>query len=84
MLTRNSKDAWSSEKILTVMAGSMLALYSIKLIYEYATETEEEEQDTKEDAGQETLGADLVRGCCCCPMLPQSAAFLKRKEHPKP
>ncbi|CAE7221263.1 unnamed protein product [Symbiodinium natans] len=59
MLTRNSKDAWSSEKILTVMAGSMLALYSIKLIYEYATETEEEEQDTKEDAGQENKYAKV-------------------------
>ena len=56
MVTRNSKDAWSSEKILTVLAGSMLALYSIKLLHEWVTEAEEEPQDTKEDAGQETLG----------------------------
>ena len=59
MVTRNSKDAWSSEKILTVLAGSMLALYSIKLLHEWVTEAEEDPQDTKEDAGQETLGPNL-------------------------
>ena len=30
-ITRNNKDAWSSEKILTVLAGSMLAIYSVTL-----------------------------------------------------
>ncbi|OLQ09419.1 hypothetical protein AK812_SmicGene6976 [Symbiodinium microadriaticum] len=59
MVTRNSKDAWSSEKILTVLAGSMLALYSIKLLHEWVTEAEEEPQDTKEDAGQENKYAKV-------------------------
>eukprot|EP00435_Cladocopium_sp_Y103_P053984 s85_g17.t1 len=37
-ITRNAKDAWSSEKILTVLAGSMLAIYSVKLLHEWWTE----------------------------------------------
>jgi len=53
-LTRNAKDAWSSDKILTVGAGTMLCLYSIKLIKEYIDEMNEEGgDDTKEDAGDE-------------------------------
>ncbi|CAE7244565.1 unnamed protein product [Symbiodinium sp. CCMP2592] len=59
MVTRNSKDAWSSEKILTVLAGSMLALYSIKLLHEWVTEAEEDPQDIKEDAGQENKYAKV-------------------------
>ncbi|CAE7233543.1 unnamed protein product, partial [Symbiodinium pilosum] len=59
MLTRNSKDAWSSEKILTVLAGSMLAVYSIKLVYEYMTESDGDPQDTKEDAGEENKYAKV-------------------------
>ncbi|CAE7797394.1 unnamed protein product [Symbiodinium sp. CCMP2456] len=59
MVTRNSKDAWSSEKILTVLAGSMLALYSVKLLHEWVTEAEEDPQDTKEDAGQENKYAKV-------------------------
>lgn len=34
-LTKDAKDAWSTEKILTVAAGSMLCVYSVKLTYEY-------------------------------------------------
>jgi len=53
-LTKNAKDAWSSDKILTVAAGTMLALYSIKLLKEYWDEMNEEgDDDTKEDAGDE-------------------------------
>jgi len=53
-LTKNAKDAWSSDKILTVAAGTMLAVYSIKLIKEYIDEmNEEDDDDTKEDAGDE-------------------------------
>jgi len=51
-LTRDAKDAWSSEKILTVLAGSMLALYSIKLLYEWWTESEEE-NDEKDEEGEQ-------------------------------
>lgn len=48
MLTRNSEDAWSSEKILTVSAGGLLALYSVKLGYDYFMEDGEGENDTEE------------------------------------
>jgi len=48
LLTKNAKDAWSTDKILTVLAGSMLAIYSVKLVYEYMTETGDEE--TSEEA----------------------------------
>jgi hypothetical protein len=37
-LTGGAKDAWSPEKILTVGAGCMLALYSLKLSWEYYQE----------------------------------------------
>jgi hypothetical protein len=43
ILTGGSKDAWSTEKILTVGAGIMLALYSVKLTYEYIQECREGE-----------------------------------------
>lgn len=44
-LTGGSKDAWSTEKILTVAAGCMLALYSVKLTYEYYQECTEEAEN---------------------------------------
>jgi hypothetical protein len=47
-LLRDQKDAWSSDKILTVGAGSLLALYAIKLAYDYFTESEEEESKPEE------------------------------------
>merc|ERR1712224_456773 len=40
-LTRGADDIWSTEKILTVAAGSMLAVYSVKLAYEYYQEQQE-------------------------------------------
>jgi cadmium resistance protein CadD (predicted permease) len=40
-MTGGNKDAWSTEKILTVAAGSMLTLYSIKLTYDYIQEQNE-------------------------------------------
>jgi len=42
-LTGGAKDAWSTEKILTVGAGCLLTLYSIKLTYEWIQECNEEE-----------------------------------------
>eukprot|EP00931_Biecheleriopsis_adriatica_P070621 TRINITY_DN4439_c0_g1_i2.p1 TRINITY_DN4439_c0_g1~~TRINITY_DN4439_c0_g1_i2.p1 ORF type:complete len:286 (-),score=36.15 TRINITY_DN4439_c0_g1_i2:115-888(-) len=56
MLTRNSKDAWSSEKILTVIAGILLVLFAIKLIF--CEEADEEE--TKEDEGEENKYAKVA------------------------
>jgi len=42
-ITRQSgaKDVWSTEKILTVAAGTMLAIYAVKLTYEYVQEYKE-------------------------------------------
>lgn len=42
LLTGGNKDAWSTEKILTVGAGCLLTLYSIKLSYEWYQECNEE------------------------------------------
>lgn len=55
VLTGGNKDAWSTEKILTVGAGCLLALYSIKLSYEYYQELMEgdEENGAPEDASPE-------------------------------
>jgi len=51
----DSKDVWSTEKILTVSAGCLLTLYSIKLTHEWCTEEPEEGEN-------EGAGADLVGG----------------------
>lgn len=42
-ITGGAKDAWSTERILTVGAGCLLALYSVKLTYEWYQECNEEE-----------------------------------------
>lgn len=44
-LTGGNKDAWSTEKILTVGAGCLLSLYSIKLSYEWYQECNEESEE---------------------------------------
>lgn len=49
-LTRGQKDAWSSEKILTVGAGLMLAVYSVKLWHEYFTDDGDDDQKDGADA----------------------------------
>jgi len=46
-LTSGAKGIWTTEKILTVFACSLLAIYSVKLTYEYFTE--EDEDSTEED-----------------------------------
>mmetsp|Transcript_79329 Transcript_79329/g.137544 ORF Transcript_79329/g.137544 Transcript_79329/m.137544 type:complete len:289 (+) Transcript_79329:178-1044(+) len=48
-LTGGNKDAWSTEKILTVGAGCLLAVYSVKLTYEYIQEMREGGDDDKEE-----------------------------------
>lgn len=47
-ITGGNKDAWSTEKILTVGAGCLLAVYSVKLTYEWIQEMREgsEEEET--------------------------------------
>lgn len=41
-LTKDAKNAWSIDKILTVSAGTLLALYAVKLTYEFFTEEDED------------------------------------------
>lgn len=55
-LTRDAPGAWSTDKILTVTAGSLLALYSLKLGHEYITELREgsdDDDDSKDSAERE-------------------------------
>lgn len=47
-ITGGAKDAWSTEKILTVGAGCLLSLYSVKLSYEYYQECYEEAEPPTE------------------------------------
>lgn len=42
MLTRGATDIWSTNKILTVSAAAMLAIYAVKLTYEYIGELRSE------------------------------------------
>lgn len=54
-LTNGSKHAWSTEKILTVFAGCLLAVYSVKLLHEYIQECGEEAGEEEADkAGLES------------------------------
>lgn len=51
ILTAGAKDAWSTEKILTVGAGCLLSLYSVKLTYEWIQECNEPaEEEPPEDS----------------------------------
>eukprot|EP00746_Dinoflagellata_sp_MGD_P144254 gnl/MRDRNA2_/MRDRNA2_77007_c0_seq2.p1 gnl/MRDRNA2_/MRDRNA2_77007_c0~~gnl/MRDRNA2_/MRDRNA2_77007_c0_seq2.p1 ORF type:complete len:273 (-),score=49.93 gnl/MRDRNA2_/MRDRNA2_77007_c0_seq2:379-1197(-) len=52
-ITRNNEDAWSTEKILTVAAGSMLAVYAVKLTYEYIQEWREGGDDDNDKKPEE-------------------------------
>jgi cadmium resistance protein CadD (predicted permease) len=81
-MTGGDKNAWSTEKILTVAAGSMLTLYSIKLTYDYIQEQNEgaegegENQETDFEAGTysqvaqddylEAYESDRPNGICTC------------------
>lgn len=51
-LTGGAKDAWSTEKILTVAAGVMLTLYAIKLTYEYCQELNEDNEGENERSSE--------------------------------
>jgi len=56
-ITGNSKDAWSTEKILTVGAGCLLALYSVKLSYEWYQECGQEEEPNENPDGNPDGGS---------------------------
>eukprot|EP00747_Dinoflagellata_sp_TGD_P221037 gnl/TRDRNA2_/TRDRNA2_92937_c0_seq1.p1 gnl/TRDRNA2_/TRDRNA2_92937_c0~~gnl/TRDRNA2_/TRDRNA2_92937_c0_seq1.p1 ORF type:complete len:256 (-),score=37.39 gnl/TRDRNA2_/TRDRNA2_92937_c0_seq1:318-1085(-) len=50
-LTAGNKHAWTPDKILTVGAGTMMAIYSVKLSYEYIMEWREGGGEKEEDKG---------------------------------
>mmetsp|Transcript_92052 Transcript_92052/g.205752 ORF Transcript_92052/g.205752 Transcript_92052/m.205752 type:complete len:251 (-) Transcript_92052:116-868(-) len=54
LLTGGSKNAWSTEKILTVTAGCLLAVYSVKLLYEYIQECREGDGEEKGEPGPDS------------------------------
>eukprot|EP00929_Paragymnodinium_shiwhaense_P049371 TRINITY_DN24908_c0_g1_i1.p1 TRINITY_DN24908_c0_g1~~TRINITY_DN24908_c0_g1_i1.p1 ORF type:complete len:270 (+),score=41.57 TRINITY_DN24908_c0_g1_i1:130-939(+) len=57
-LTGNDENAWSTDKILTVGAGIMLSLYSVKLVGEYVQEEAdgEEEKEPQEACSRNDSG----------------------------
>jgi hypothetical protein len=55
-LRGNQKNVWSTGRILTVAAGSLLAAYSVKLAYEYFTD--DENDDNNEECIELESGAD--------------------------
>lgn len=79
-MTGGNKDAWSTEKILTVVAGCLLAVYAVKLSCEYYEELMEGEEGGEEDPSAENGVYNTVptdeekaeeyesgrsRPCCC-------------------
>jgi hypothetical protein len=48
MLTGDKPGSWSTGKILTVTAGTLLSIYTVKLAYEYMTESDEEDAESGE------------------------------------
>jgi len=55
MVLGHSDDRWSTDKILTVGAGAMLGLYSIKLAHEYWEEMQEDDDSDKSDEDSEEI-----------------------------
>jgi hypothetical protein len=60
-LTGGAKDAWSTEKILTVSAGCLLSLYSIKLSYEYYQECMEGGEEENAAANENPDGGSYAK-----------------------
>jgi len=57
-ITNHSKHAWSADKILTVGAGTLMALYAMKLAYEYIQELKEQKEAEQEDTLELGRGAE--------------------------
>jgi len=55
-LTKDAKNAWSIDKILTVSAGTLLALYAVKLTYEFFTEEDDDDGEDGNDADAAEFG----------------------------
>jgi hypothetical protein len=65
LVTNKRQDSWSSQKILTVTAGVLLAIYTVKLAYEFITESDEEgeeEEDSTSESEKSHLAADMELG----------------------
>jgi len=62
-VTDGQKKAWSIDKILTLSAGILLALYTVKLTYEHFTEEDDEDDGPDEaDAGEAPNNKDGKQG----------------------
>merc|ERR1711920_127170 len=55
-LTNSSDNVWSTDKILTVFAGSMLGLYTLKLLYDYIVELWDEPENEDTESSDEEMG----------------------------
>jgi len=55
-----NKHAWSAEKLLTVGAGALMAIYSIKLLHEYIQEMNEEDEGKDNAACEDAPSADFM------------------------
>jgi hypothetical protein len=58
-LMAGNKHAWSAEKLLTIGAGILLALYSIKLLRDYIQELNEEEEAATAEPSKENGNTEL-------------------------
>lgn len=72
-LTAGNQHCWSAEKILTVCAGILLALYSIKLVYEYIQEQKEEGEEEKEEETELAAQSVPLAGAGAKHLAPASA-----------
>lgn len=61
-LTSGKKDVWSTEKILTVVAGGLLALYTVKLAHEYFTESDDDEDEGGDERPENPIVPELELG----------------------
>lgn len=60
-LTGNGPGAWSTEKIMAVGAGVLMALFAVKLIHEeYFAEEEDEEEKEKELSSTQTENGEVL------------------------
>jgi len=55
-LTGNNKHVWSTDKILTVVAGSLLAIYTVKLTYEHMYG--DDDADSADESKSGTAGSE--------------------------
>eukprot|EP00928_Gymnodinium_smaydae_P087649 TRINITY_DN71888_c0_g1_i1.p1 TRINITY_DN71888_c0_g1~~TRINITY_DN71888_c0_g1_i1.p1 ORF type:complete len:262 (+),score=65.93 TRINITY_DN71888_c0_g1_i1:158-943(+) len=61
-LTKDSKGAWSTDKILTVGASVLLILFGIKLVYEYVTEEDEDNGGNGDKAESREVPSQAPKG----------------------